>query len=35
MIFILGDHERNLDKFSVLAIAESLSDSAVTVVLCS
>ena len=32
----LGDHERNLDnKFSVLAIAESLSDSAVTVFLCS
>ena len=35
MIFILGDHERNLDKFSVLAITESLSDSAVTVFLCS
>ena len=35
MIFILGDHERNLDKFSVLAIAESLSDSSVTVFLCS
>ena len=35
MIFILGDHERNLDKFSVFAITESRSDSAVTVFLCS
>ena len=35
MIFTLGDHKRNLDMFSVLAIAKSLCDSAVTVFLCS
>ena len=35
MIFTLGDCKRNLDKFLVLADARSLSDSAITVFLCS
>ena len=35
MMFTLGDHRRNLEKFLVLAIAKSLSDLAITVFLCS